>query len=175
MIEAILLRAHLITILSLTNYCSRNQFFNVHFIKTGKWVMNLVKVIYPQIHTTHYLGLGQNNSCTQTEWYLLKIYINSTIVQCQMPNAIMLYKSAIQLFKLYNSAEYTFNWTLLNLNQIFTSRQTNFSISKSNATKVGQNILSNRLSSINGLIPLTWLNSSLNTFKFHCKRLLVCG
>ena len=92
-----------------------------------------------------------------------------------MPNAIMLYKSAIQLFKLYNSNEHTYDWTLLNLNQILTSRQTHFSILKSNTTKVGLNILANRLSSINGLIPLLWLNSTLNTFKLHCKRLLVGG
>ena len=92
-----------------------------------------------------------------------------------MPNAIMLYKSAIQLFKLYNSNEHTYDWTLLNLNQILTSRQTHFSILKSNSTKVGINILANRLSSINGLIPLSWLNRTLNTFKLHCKRLLLCG
>ena len=92
-----------------------------------------------------------------------------------MPNAIMLYKSAIQLFKLYNSNEHTYDWTLLNLNQILTSRQTHFSILKSNTTKVGLNILANRLSSINGLIPLLWLNSTLNTFKLHCKRLLLGG
>ena len=92
-----------------------------------------------------------------------------------MPNAIMHYKSAIQLYKIYNSSEYTLDWTMANLNQILTSRQTHFSILKSNATKVGLNILSNWLSSINGLIPLTWLNTSLNTFKLNCKRLLLCG
>ena len=92
-----------------------------------------------------------------------------------MPNAIMLYKSAIQLFKLYNSNEHTYDWTLLNLNQILTSRQTHFAILKTNSTKVGINILANRLYSINGQIPLSWLNSSLNTFKLHCKRLLLCG
>ena len=61
-----------------------------------------------------------------------------------IPNAIMLYKSSIQLFKLYNSNEYTLEWTEMNFNQILTSRQTTFSILKTNATKVGMNQFSNR-------------------------------
>ena len=43
-----------------------------------------------------------------------------------MPEAIMHYKHAIQLFKIYSSKEFTLNWLLLNFNQIFTSRQTTF-------------------------------------------------
>ena len=41
-----------------------------------------------------------------------------------MPDAIMNYKCAIQLFKLYNTKEASFEWTILNFNQIFTSSQT---------------------------------------------------
>ena len=33
-----------------------------------------------------------------------------------LPEAIMLYKYAIQLFKLYNTNEFTFDWTVLNFN-----------------------------------------------------------
>ena len=51
--------------------------------------------------------------------------------------------------------------------------ENNFIIMKTNETKVGLNILSNRLSVLNGLIPLSWLNVSLNTFKVNCKRLLL--
>ena len=66
-----------------------------------------------------------------------------------MPDAIMAYKCAIQLFKLYNLNEHTFDWTLMNFYQTFTSRQTMFAISKSNSTKVGLNLLPNRLSILN--------------------------
>ena len=90
-----------------------------------------------------------------------------------MPNAIMLYKCAIQLFKLYNATEFTLNWTLLNFNQTLTSRQTKFITLKSNKKKVGINILANRLSSLNGKIPLLWLNCSLPSFKMHCKKLFL--
>ena len=85
----------------------------------------------------------------------------------------MTYKYAIQLFKLYNSNGHSLEWISLNLNQILTTRQTNFITMKTNETKVGMNILSNRLYVLNGLIPLSWLNVTLNTFKVNCKRLLL--
>ena len=91
-----------------------------------------------------------------------------------MPNAIMQYKCAIQLFKIYNTSEFSLDWIMLNFNQTFTSRQTNFEIIKANSTKVGLNILANRLSVINGKIPFSWLNSTLSTFKIKCKKLLLC-
>ena len=47
-----------------------------------------------------------------------------------MPNTIMHYKCAIQLFKIYNANEYTLDWTILNFHQTFTSRQRNFMILK---------------------------------------------
>ena len=90
-----------------------------------------------------------------------------------MPEAFMSYKLAIQLYKLYNSVNHSLEWVSLNLNQILTTRQTNFITLKTNKTKVGLNILSNRLHSINGLIPLTWLNQSICTFKINCKKLLL--
>ena len=90
-----------------------------------------------------------------------------------MPNAIMMYKHAIQLFKIYNATEYTMDWLILNFNQIFTSRQSSFMMHKSNEKKVGINILANRLSTVNGKIPLEWLNYSLPTFKMHCKKLFL--
>ena len=90
-----------------------------------------------------------------------------------MPNAIMMYKHAIQLFKIYNATEYTMDWLILNFNQIFTSRQSSFMMLKSNEKKVGINILANRLSIVNGKIPFEWLNYSLPTFKMHCKKLFL--
>ena len=90
-----------------------------------------------------------------------------------MPEAFMSYKLTIQLYKLYNSVNHSLEWVSMNLNQILTTRQTNFITLKTNKTKVGLNILSNRLHSINGLIPLTWLNQSICTFKINCKKLLL--
>ena len=86
------------------------------------------------------------------------------------PEAILYYKLAIQLYKLYNSNVHTYDWVLLNTNQIFTSRQTTFMAFKSNTSKVGLNLLVNRLSILNGKIPLIWLNETMTSFKLKCKR-----
>ena len=64
-------------------------------------------------------------------------------------------------------------WVNLNVNQILTSRQMNFLIMKTNNTKVGLNILTNGFHTLNGVIPLSWLNLSLSTFKVKCKQLLL--
>ena len=90
-----------------------------------------------------------------------------------MPEAFMSYKLAIQLHKLYNVESPSLDQTTLNFNQILTSRQTKFLISKSNLHKVGMNILPNRFSVLNGIIPLSWLNYSLNRFKINVKKLLL--
>ena len=87
------------------------------------------------------------------------------------PESMLQYKLAIQLYKLYNSTDHSLEWITLNLNQIFTSRQTKFSIMKTNSKKVGLNCLTNLLSVLNGKIPLEWLNSTGDTFKVKCKKL----
>ena len=85
------------------------------------------------------------------------------------PNRLMDYKLALQLYRTYNDEIPTQDWISLNLNSILHSRQTKFSVNTTNRYKVGMNILSNRLSHLNGKIDLNWLNSSYNTYKKHCK------
>ena len=85
------------------------------------------------------------------------------------PENMMLYKHAIQLFKLYNSDDHNIEWSYLNDQQILTSRQTTFAICKGHKTRVGLNALSNRLYILNGKIPLLWLNLTFGTFKVKCK------
>ena len=90
-----------------------------------------------------------------------------------LPDSMLLYRLSIQLFKLYNTNDHSLEWISLNLNQILTSRQSNFEILRTNVNKVGLNILVNRLSALNGKIPLDWLRSSLDTFKIKVKRLFL--
>ena len=85
----------------------------------------------------------------------------------------MSYKTAIQLHKVYNQTDPSLDWINLHFDQILTSRQTEFLISKTNKTKVGLNILSNRFAILNGLIPLRWLNLNIDTYKIHCKKLFL--
>ena len=90
-----------------------------------------------------------------------------------MPEAFMSYKTAIQLHKVYNQTDPSLDWINLHFDQILTSRQTEFLISKTNKTKVGLNILSNRFAILNGLIPLRWLNFNIDTYKIHCKQIFL--
>ena len=69
-----------------------------------------------------------------------------------------------------NSGYNSFEFTLLNFNQILTGRQTNFITLKNNAFKVGVNCLANRLPVINNKTTLNWLNLSLDMYKVKCKK-----
>ena len=87
------------------------------------------------------------------------------------PEKYLLYKHALCLFKLINStAPHNFEWLSLNFNMIFTSRQTTFMTIKDNTKRVGLNALANRVSILNGKIPLAWFNFTLETFKVKCKK-----
>lgn len=85
------------------------------------------------------------------------------------PNQMSTYKHAILLHKLYNSTDSTNEWLTLNFNQILTGRQLNFKIIADNNFKIGNNLLCNRLTSLNEKIPLAWLALSIDAFKIKCK------
>ena len=90
-----------------------------------------------------------------------------------LPAEILIYKHAIQLHRLYNFEGTTIEWSHLNFNQILTSRQNVFMTLKSNKSKVGLNAMANRLSILNGKIPLEWLRLSRNSFKIKCKAIFL--
>ena len=86
------------------------------------------------------------------------------------PNQLLIYKHALLLFNLYNENQLAADWLTLNFNQIITSRQTNFQIIKSNNYRVGLNIISNRLTVLNKVIPFEWLRFSKESYKLKCKK-----
>ena len=90
------------------------------------------------------------------------------------PENYLIYKHALCLHKLVNSkAPHTIEWVSLNFNQILTTRQTSFMTHKNNKQKVGLNAMANRLKILNGKIPLSWLNMTLESFKINCKKLFL--
>ena len=89
------------------------------------------------------------------------------------PRKLMYYKLSLQLHKTFNLCVPTTDWVNININSIFTSRQTTFSISKENNYKIGMNALSKRLWYLNGRISLDWLNLSFDSFKIKCKDLFL--
>ena len=81
-----------------------------------------------------------------------------------------MYKHAILLHKLYNGNLQKADWLDLNFNQILTSRQTTFKIIKSNNYLVGNNLISNRLATLNGKVDLKDLHLSLDSYKIKYKK-----
>ena len=65
------------------------------------------------------------------------------------------------------------DWVELNFNQAITSRETNFNLLKSNKTKIGNNLLSTRLTILNKKVKLDDLNMSLDSFKIKYKKILL--
>ena len=76
------------------------------------------------------------------------------------PDQMLKYKHALMLHSLYNNNKPRMEWLMLNFQQILTSRQNNFEFLRTNQYRVGLNILINRLSTLNRLIPLEWVNLS---------------
>ena len=148
--------------------------------------------MWPQIFTQSFITILKSGTCLHWGVILSKNYCQAlqvpsghvsniapeifhlkTCTQCTTGpplKKILLYKNAIGLYKLYNYEDFSIEWVSLNVNQILTSRQTKFVISKAHIKKVGINALANRLYVLNSKIPLYWLNFSYVTFKFYCKK-----
>ena len=111
--------------------------------------------------------------CSKVTDYYQSFASVHSVCKRATPEMLMKYKLALCLYKLYNENLNSIEFTLLNVNQILTGRQTHFKIQKSNKYRVGLNALTNRLYYINDDIPLDWLNNSLSTYKIKCKKLFL--
>ena len=88
-----------------------------------------------------------------------------------MPSRVLEFKHAILLHKIYNTQIPQMDWIELTFNQSITSRETLFNTVKTNRTKIGNNIITTRLTVINRKIKLEDLNLSINAFKFKYKQI----
>ena len=82
-------------------------------------------------------------------------------------------RSSIMIFTCVNNMISNRDWLDLNFQMINTSRQTLFEIQSRAVYKVGNNILTNRLSCLNRKIRLDFLNLSFETYKIKCKNLFL--
>ena len=85
------------------------------------------------------------------------------------PNQLTTYKHALLLHKTYNDENMALNWQNLFFNQYFNDRDPLVKFFNNSKYKVGNNILSNRFTTLNGKILLSWLNLSYVTYKIKCK------
>ena len=65
------------------------------------------------------------------------------------------------------------DWLDMNEQQNFNARNENFHINDSSRTKVGRNMLCNRLTCLNGDIKLNWLNYTPLAFKLKAKSIFL--
>ena len=89
------------------------------------------------------------------------------------PMKMLKYKHALELHRLYNDELGRIDWIDLNIQQNFNNRNNKVQIVDYSRLKIGKNLLVNRMTSINNMIPLDWLNLAYTTFKVKCKELLL--
>ena len=90
-----------------------------------------------------------------------------------LPNDMMKYRLAIQLYKIYNGFIINDGWIDMSLQQNFNARQMMVRVTDVSNIKVGKNILMNRLTVINNEIDYNWLNLSSISYKLKCKSLFL--
>ena len=83
------------------------------------------------------------------------------------------YKHALLLYKLIHTELPKLDWIDLNFQQTLGARCKSFNFFKRNNYRVGENLICNRLSSINGKIVFELMNTSFDSFKVECKRIFL--
>ena len=86
------------------------------------------------------------------------------------PCMFMKYKLSLLLYTTYNMQSPLSEQIELNLNQFFTSRQTNFMSNTNNRHVIGSNALCNRFNLLNDKINLNHFNLNFNSYKIVCKK-----
>jgi hypothetical protein len=90
-----------------------------------------------------------------------------------LPNNFCTYRHCLLLFKVFNNKIFERDWLNLNFQMINTRRTTLFEVQNCSVYKVGNNILSNRLSCLNRKLQLESLTTSFEMYKITCKGLFL--
>ena len=90
------------------------------------------------------------------------------------PEQFCIYKHSLLLHSIYNLKTPPQEWINLNFNQMFNRRENNFKVYDNSNYKIGKlNILANRLTCLNNVIPLIWLDFDKIKYKLLCKEKLL--
>ena len=170
-LNAIRLIQHYFTQQELLQLITSN-FYSVLFYNSEVWHLNTLK----QSIKNSLLSISAKaiKVCAKTnDNWLLSFPQLHEMAGRATPEKLMQYKLALQLYRTFNDAIPTQDWTTINFNAIFTTRQTKFAISNSSRLKVGMNKVSNRFHHLNNKIELNWLNMTYGTYKINCKKLFL--
>ena len=96
-----------------------------------------------------------------------------TMTNRAMPDQMIKYKHSLMLHKLMRQCTPDEEFIQLNFQANQNQRQQFYNFTKIQNYSVGNNILLNRLSHLNNIIPLTMTNDSYLTYKIKCKRLFL--
>ena len=89
------------------------------------------------------------------------------------PKQFTIYRHAILLHKYYNNESNDNNWLDLFFNQQFNNRCDTVKFVNTKSYKIGDNLLANRFTILNGKIRFDWLNLPLNSYKLKCKEIFL--
>ena len=91
------------------------------------------------------------------------------INKCATPKQFTTYRHDILLHKYYNDESNNNNWLDLFFNQQFNRRCDTVKFFNTKSYKIGDNLLANRFTVLNGKIKFDWLNLPFNSYKLKCK------
>ena len=144
-----------------------SNFYSVLYYNCEVWLSNELKGHTKQMilaASSKALKMINNESDLRTSYHQLHSQEKRAT-----PMKFAKYKLAVQLHKIYNRTDDNEDWMDMNINQNFNARNEYFHINDTSRTKIGRNILSNRLTCLNGEIKLDWLNLSTLAFKLKAK------
>ena len=148
-----------------------SNYFSVLYYNSEVWNIGSLKE-----PLKHQLLTASSNALKLALHYprrLISFHNLHSITKRATPCMFSKYKLALQLHKIYNNHTPHEEWVHLNFDQVLSSRQTNFIVNRSSKHTVGMNAMTNRLHSLNNIIPLEWLNYSFLHFKISCKTKLL--
>ena len=107
--------------------------------------------------------------CTPNYNYLMSFNSLHYLNQRATPTQFTIYTHALLLHKTYNDETMSNDWLNLFFNQQFNQRELNVKFYNTSSYRIGNNIISNRFTILNGKIKLSWLNDSYESYKIKCK------
>ena len=146
----------------------RANFFSILYYNASIWLLpSLRPIIKKQILSASASALklccyGYDRSISYENLHKL--------VRFPTPKEQTNYLHAILLYETYNDTNTSKDWIDLFFNQSFNTRYLHVKFFANNIFKPGNNLLANRFTSLNNLIPYEWLNYPFNKFKSKCKK-----
>ena len=89
------------------------------------------------------------------------------------PKQFTTYRHGLLLHKYYNDETKSNNWLDLFFNQQFNNRCDSVNFVDTKTYKIGNNILANRFTILNGKVKFDWLNLPFNSYKMKCKEIFL--